>query len=140
MSRLCLNQLACVRFDAVGTEIRECEVHVGCNRSPDGADVSKGNHRPVGEDGASTVDDFLVALNHRHDLLLHFQRWQWNPESVKNPRTQIVNVGSGYLFAQEGIEMARGELLKKVARIELRLLDSDRAHKSAEVEIGVFLD
>ena len=44
------------------------------------------HHRPVGvdgdvgavvvEDGAGAVDDFLVALDLRHDLLLHLQRRQ----------------------------------------------------------------
>ena len=50
----------------------------------DGADRSDLHHRPVGvdgdvgavvvEDGAGAVDDFLVALDLRHDLLLHLQR------------------------------------------------------------------
>ena len=56
----------------------------------DVASFSKGHHRPVGvdgdvgavvvEDGASAVDDFLVALDLRHDLLLHLQRRQGNLE------------------------------------------------------------
>ena len=29
----------------------------------------------VVDDGAGAVDDFLVALDLGHDLLLHFQRW-----------------------------------------------------------------
>ena len=48
------------------------------------------HHRPVGvdgdvgavvvEDGAGAVDDFLVALDLRHDLLLHLQRRQGDLE------------------------------------------------------------
>ena len=49
-------------------------------------DFTERHHRPVGvdgdvgavvvEDGAGAVDDFLVALDLRHDLLLHLQRRQ----------------------------------------------------------------
>ena len=52
------------------------------------------HHRPVGmdgdvgavvvEDGAGAVDDFLVALDLRHDLLLHLQRRQGNFDASSN--------------------------------------------------------
>lgn len=54
------------------------------------ANHTKRHHRPVGvdrnvgavvvEDGASTIDDFLVALDLRHDLRLHLQWRQRNLE------------------------------------------------------------
>ena len=54
------------------------------------ADFPQLHHRPVGvdgdvgavvvEDGAGAVDDFLVALDLRHDLLLHVQRRQGDLE------------------------------------------------------------
>ena len=66
-------------------EVSFCELSVE-RPSLERADFAQLHHRPVGvdgdvgavvvEDGAGAVDDFLVALDLRHDLLLHLQRRQ----------------------------------------------------------------
>ena len=47
----------------------------------------------VVEDGAGTVDDFLVALDLRHDLLLHLQRRQGDLESLITWLNRLRNSG-----------------------------------------------
>jgi len=41
----------------------------------------------VVEDGAGTVDDFLVSFGFRYDLLLHFERRQGDLEAIEKPST-----------------------------------------------------
>ena len=99
--RLLIIQLRCSCIPRSQHVSERYSVHVECKRmSPFqrffyggsvfrlvmSADFAQLHHRPVGvdgdvgavvvEDGAGAVDDFLVALDLRHDLLLHLQRRQ----------------------------------------------------------------
>lgn len=73
----------------------------------------------VVEDGAGSGDDFLVALNLRHNLLLHIQRRQGNVDLANNFTIEIIDHSARSSLFKLGVNEPGTEYAVKKVLVQL---------------------